>query len=331
MPMRNASQRSHILVTGAAGFIGSTLTDHLLAQGREVTAVDVFDDYYDPAVKRANIAGAQASSRYRLLEHDIEDAGALAPMLDGRIDAIVHLAGRPGVRPSIDEPQRYFRANTLGTVAMLELARSLGIEQFVFASSSSVYGYSGDLPWHEDVVTAKPASPYGASKLGAEAAGRVYATLHGIRFIALRLFTVYGPRQRPDLAIHKFARLMLDGRPIPVFGDGTASRDYTYVDDTVAGITAALDYAGSDFEILNLGNDSPVPLSQLVLTLSRILGVTPCLDRLPEQPGDLPATWADIGKANQRLGYVPRVALAEGIRRFAEWLQESSHPPKTSS
>lgn len=316
----SGSHSRHILVTGGAGFIGSHLVDHLLNQGRTVTVADDFDDYYNPAVKRANIAAALEDPRCRLIECDIEDGVGLAALIDDDIDAIVHLAGRPGVRPSIAEPERYFRTNTLGTVALLEFARARRVPQFVFASSSSVYGYSTELPWSEDAVMASPTSPYGASKLAAEAAGCVYARLHGIRFVALRLFTVHGPRQRPDLAIHKFARLMLAGEPIPFFGDGSTSRDYTFVGDTVAGIAAALDYDASEFEIINLGSDSPVSLSDLVARLSDALGVAPLLKRLPNQPGDLPATWANIRKARTLLGYEPSTTLDKGLEAFCEWM-----------
>jgi UDP-glucuronate 4-epimerase len=323
IPTHDTSRPNHVLVSGGAGFVGSTLVDRLLADGRAVTVVDSFDDYYDSAVKRANLSAALGHPRCRLIEHDIGDGAGLAKLVPDDVDAIVHLAGRPGVRPSITEPERYFRTNTLGTVSMLELARSRSIQQFVFASSSSVYGSSPDLPWREDVVRACPASPYGASKLAAEAAGQAYTALHDIRFIALRLFTVYGPRQRPDLAIHKFARLMLVGERIPFFGDGTTSRDYTYVDDTVAGITAALDYRASDFEIINLGGDHPVSLSTLVTTLSGVLGISPILERLPDQVGDLPATWANVDKASRLLGWAPNISLGNGLRRFAQWLEEA--------
>ncbi len=311
----------HALVTGAAGFIGSHLVDRLLGEGWRVTAVDNFDPFYAPAVKRRNIAAHLAQERYRLVEADIRDRGALERLLGGGYDVIVHLAAKAGVRPSIQDPIAYQEVNVRGTQNLLELARRWGVRQFVFASSSSVYGVNPDVPWREDTPVLLPISPYAATKVSGELLGHVYSHLYGIRFLALRFFTVYGPRQRPDLAIHKFARAMLGGRPVPFYGDGTASRDYTFIDDTIAGVRAAIDYDGSAYEVINLGNNRTISLSEMVRALEEILGVEAKLDRLPPQPGDVPRTWADIEKAARLLGYAPRTSFKEGLRAFIAWLR----------
>ena len=286
-----------------------------------MTAVDNFDPFYSPEVKRRNIAAHLANTRYRLIEVDIRDLDGLAGGLEGGYDVIVHLAAKAGVRPSIRDPLAYVEVNVGGTQTLLELARRGGSRQFVFASSSSVYGVNPEVPWRESTPVLRPISPYAATKVSGELLGHVYSHLYGIRFLALRFFTVYGPRQRPDLAIHKFARAMLAGEPIPLFGDGTTSRDYTYIDDVIAGVRAAIDYEGSLYEVINLGNSRAVTLAEMVRVLEEELGVEAKIERKPQQPGDVPQTWADIEKARRLLGYEPLTEFREGVRRFAAWLR----------
>jgi len=258
----------------------------------------------------------------RLHRGDIRDATFLAALpADAGRDAIIHVAAKAGVRPSIADPVAYQQVNVEGTQNLLEFARTRGIRQFVFASSSSVYGVNPRVPWSEEDAVLQPISPYASTKVSGELLGHVYAHLFGIRFVALRFFTVYGPRQRPDLAIHKFARLMLAGQPIPFFGDGSTRRDYTYVDDTVSGVIAALHYTATPYEIINLGNNQTVSLAELVAALETAFGKRAVLDRQPEQAGDVPQTWADISKAKRLLGYEPRTSLSVGLTRFADWLQ----------
>ena len=317
------------LITGGAGFIGSHLVDKLLAEGAQVTAIDNFDPFYARADKLANLAGALEYSTFRLVEADICDTQALGK-LDGGYDSIVHLAAKAGVRPSIEDPVGYERVNGGGTQTLLEFARERGVGQFVFASSSSVYGVNPRVPWREDDSVLLPISPYASTKVSGELMGHVYSHLYGIRFLALRFFTVYGPRQRPDLAIHKFARLMRAGKPVPFFGDGTMRRDYTFIADIVNGIRAAMDYRGSQYEVINLGNTHPVSLNEMVRGLEEALGVRAELDRRPEQPGDVPQTWADVSKARELLGWGPRTEFGEGLRRFAEWLEGGEKRTKQS-
>jgi UDP-glucuronate 4-epimerase len=319
--------RPSILVTGGAGFIGSHVVDRLLGEGWAVTALDSFDDFYAPALKRANLAPHAANPRFRLVEADLRDEAALRAALPEPFDCVAHLAARAGVRPSINDPVTYQAVNVVGTQNLLELARAWGTRQFVFASSSSVYGVNPDVPWREDDAVLQPISPYASSKVSAELLGHVYAHLFGIRFVALRFFTVYGPRQRPDLAIHKFARKMLRGEPIPLYGDGSSRRDYTYVGDVVQAVRAALDYDGSDYEVINVGNDRTVRLSALVERLEDALGVEARIERLPSQPGDAPQTWADVSKARDLLGYDPNTPIEDGLRRFAAWLRERDAEP----
>jgi len=313
------------LITGGAGFIGSHLADRLLADGWRVTVVDNFDPFYDPAVKRRNVAPHRDNPHYRLVEADIRDAAALDTLLgawpaDPAGAVIVHLAAKAGVRPSIADPVAYGQVNVGGTQNLLELARARGVAQFVFGSSSSVYGVNPRVPWREDDAGLLPISPYAATKVAGELLGHVYSHLHGVRFVALRFFTVYGPRQRPDLAIHKFARLMRAGRPVPLFGDGSTSRDYTYVDDIVAGVRAAMDWRTGPYAVINLGNSHTVTLAELVAALEASLGAKAVIERLPEQPGDVPRTWADISTARRLLNWQPTTALPDGLGRFVEWL-----------
>lgn len=312
----------NILVTGGAGFIGSHLVDRLVASGCQVTVVDNFDPFYDRTEKLRNLGSHVAENRIRLVECDIADEKLEEKIGSEPVDVIVHLAALAGVRPSLERPAEYQRVNVVGTTQLLELARARGIRQFVFASSSSVYGSNPEFPWSEDRTRPHPISPYAASKLAGEALGHVYATLYGIRFVGLRFFTVYGPRQRPDLAIRKFAHAILQDRPISLFGEGSSSRDYTYVGDIVDGIVAAIDYRQSAFEIVNLGNHSNVSLKELVAEIESALGKRAQIQWLPPQPGDVEKTCADISKAKQLLHYTPQTKLASGLIAFADWLRQ---------
>ena len=313
----------HALVTGGAGFIGSHLVDRLLAEGWRVTVVDNFDPFYDVKIKKSNIAEHRDYATYSLVEQDIRDLDGLRERLRGEYDVIVHLAAKAGVRPSIRHPVEYQQVNVQGTQNLLEFARERGIKQFVFASSSSVYGINSRLPWSEDDCVLKPISPYGATKVSGELLGHVYSHLYGIRFIALRFFTVYGPRQRPDLAIHKFARLMLRGEAVPVYGDGMSRRDYTYVADVIEGVRQAMEYEGSLYEVINLGNNTPVRLLEVITHLEEALGVRARVQFLPPEPGDVPATWANIDKASRLLGFQARTPFRRGMQHFVAWLQKS--------
>ncbi len=309
----------HVLVTGGAGFIGSHVVDSLLKSGHSVTVLDNFDDFYDRSRKERNIAHQRTEPRWRLVEADLRDAEALNTQLDDRYDVIIHLAAKAGVRPSIEQPIAYQEVNVRGTQNLLEFARLHGNPRFVFASSSSVYGVNPRVPWSEEDFVLQPISPYASTKVSGELLGHVYSHLYGIQFLALRFFTVYGPRQRPDLAIHKFAHLITAGKPIPVFGDGSTRRDYTYVDDIVKGIRAAADYDGSRYEVINLGNNQTVTLLEMIRGLEDALGRKARNDWQPEQPGDVPQTWADVSRAGRLLGYAPTTPYAEGVRKFALW------------
>lgn len=325
-----------VVVTGGAGFIGSHLCGKLLDDGHQVVAVDNFDPFYDPAVKRSNLSALVARTGFRLVEADVCD---LAAMESGVADAggadaevVVHLAARPGVRPSIEKPLLYSEVNVGGTTATLELARRLGTKRFVFGSSSSVYGESNRVPFSEDDPVEHPISPYAATKRAGELLCHTYHHLHGLSVVCLRFFTVYGPRQRPDLAIHKFARLMADGEPVPFYGDGSTERDYTYVDDIVRGVLGAVEYTGRNpgaFEIVNLGGSRTTALRRLVELLAGSLGVTPRLDRLPPQPGDVTRTFADVGKARRLLGYTPTTPIETGIPLFVEWFLRERRATRT--
>jgi UDP-glucuronate 4-epimerase len=313
-----------ILLTGAAGFIGSHLAERLLADGHEVVGVDNFDPFYSPAEKRLNLAKATAHPAFRLVEADCADPRALGAALEGEtVDAIVHLAAKAGVRPSIDDPVGYARANVMATQVLLELAREHGVERFIFGSSSSVYGNQDEVPFAEDDPALRPISPYAATKRAGELLCHAFHHLHGMRVIALRFFTVYGPRQRPDLAIRKFATLMLDGEPIPMFGDGSTERDYTWIDDIIDGVIASLDRTRKredGFEIINLGGNRTTPLHRLIELIAEALDVRPEIRTLPMQPGDVIRTYADVDKARRLLGYRPSVSVEEGVPRFVDWL-----------
>lgn len=313
----------NILVTGGAGFIGSHLVDRLLSEsGWQITVVDDLNDFYSPEIKRANIAEHLKRPEYRFIESDIREPDALAKVFaDGKFDVIAHLAARAGVRPSLSEPKLYAETNINGTLNLLELCREHGINQFVFGSSSSVYGINEKVPFAEDDRIHQPISPYAATKAAGELICHTYSHLYDIRCICLRFFTVYGARQRPDLAIHKFARLITEGRPIQVFGDGSTRRDYTYIDDIIDGVRAAIDYNGSIYEVFNLGESETTELSMLIELIEGALGQKAIIDRQPMQPGDVPATFADIGKSRRLLGYDPKTKIAEGIPKFIEWFR----------
>lgn len=308
-----------ILVTGGAGFIGSHLVESLLQQGHIVFNWDNFNDYYNPAIKRQNIQTALFNPNYTLIEEDILNAGALRTFFDRQpVDVIVHLAARAGVRPSIEQPLLYEQVNVQGTLNLLEICRLYGITKFVFASSSSVYGANTKVPFSEDDCVDFPISPYAATKKAGELVCYTYHKLYNISTTCLRFFTVYGPRQRPDMAIHKFTRMIFDRQPIPVFGDGKSRRDYTYYSDIIQGIMGAIAYC-KDYHIYNLGESNTVELLYLIELIQAALGISAVLDVKPEQPGDVPITYADITKAKAELEYHPQISIEEGIKQFAEW------------
>jgi UDP-glucuronate 4-epimerase len=308
-----------VLVTGGAGFIGSHLADRRLARGDRVVVLDDFNDFYDPEVKRANVAPHLRHPSYRLVEGDIRDRGLVGRLFaEERFDVVLHLAARAGVRPSLTQPVLYEEVNCIGSLHLLEAAVSNGKPRFVFASSSSVYGINSKLPFAEDDPIERPISPYATTKRSGELFVYNYHHLHDLACICLRFFTVYGPRQRPEMAIARFIRSIDAGVPIPFYGDGTSRRDYTYIDDIADGVEAALD-SDIAFDILNLGGAEPVTLADLVRAIEQATGKTATLDRQPGQPGDVPATWASVEKAERLLGFRARVGLAEGLRRSVEW------------
>jgi len=322
VPCYNLPAMHRYLVTGGAGFIGSHLVDRLLSRtDAAVTVIDSFDDFYDSALKRANTGPHLLHPSYRLVEADIRDYSALEHVfIEESFDTIIHLAARAGVRPSLEQARVYGEVNVAGTLNLLELARQYNVHRFIFGSSSSVYGPDAPRPFREDARIA-PVSPYAATKAAGELLTHTYSYLYGIRAVCLRFFTVYGARQRPDLAIHKFARLITDRRPIPVYGDGTSERDYTFIDDIIDGILAALSYDATPFEIINLGESRTVTLDRLIALLEEALGASAIIERLPIQPGDLPRTHAHIGKAEHLLGYRPTTPIEVGIPKFVEWFR----------
>jgi len=307
-----------VLVTGGAGFIGSHLVEKLLAGGHQVVILDDFNDFYDPQIKHDNIAGF--AGHVTVCHVDLRDSESVRNLFHReKIDTIAHLAARAGVRPSIQQPRLYYDTNVTGTLHLLEAARVTGVERFVFASSSSVYGASKTIPFSEDVHFTQTLSPYAATKVAGEFLCSTYSHLYNLRVVALRYFTVYGPRQRPDLAIHQFTRRIYAGQPIDQFGDGTTRRDYTYIDDVIQGTMAALKYEGPLFDMFNLGESETIQLKDLIAAVENALGKRAKINQLPQQAGDMPLTCADISKARKLLGYKPTTRFSEGLPRFIDW------------
>ena len=311
-----------ILVTGGAGFIGSHLVEKLLRLGHEVAILDDFNDFYDPRIKRANIAAVK--KEVPVFQLDLRDNNAVRSLFHReKFDVVAHLAARAGVRPSIAQPQLYYDTNVTGTLHLLDAARTAGIERVIFASSSSVYGICKTVPFSEDFHLTQTISPYAATKIAGEFLCSTFSHLYQMRVVALRFFTVYGARQRPDLAIHQFTRKILAGEPIDQFGDGTTRRDYTYIDDILQGVVAALNYSGPMWDIFNLGESETVQLKDLIEAIETAVGKKAKINRLPEQPGDVPLTCADISKARKLLGYNPSTKLSQGLPKFIEWFLSS--------
>ena len=311
------------LITGAAGFIGSHLCERLLGDGFLVVGVDNFDDFYEPQIKRRNVAGCLENENFELVEADIRDRAAMAEAVGGGVEIIVHLAAKAGVRPSIAQPLLYSDVNINGTGVLLEAAKEQGIGKFIFASSSSVYGNNEKVPFSEDDNVDFPISPYAATKKACELICHTYHHLYGMSTTCLRYFTVYGPRQRPDLAIHKFARLIEDGKPISIYGDGTMSRDFTYIDDIIDGTMAAIEKCRG-FNICNLGESHPITVNELVAKIEKALGKKAIKEYVPPQPGDVERTYADVTKAARELGYKPATTIEKGLAEFVAWLRESA-------
>ncbi|MBI5190045.1 MAG: GDP-mannose 4,6-dehydratase [Nitrospirae bacterium] len=312
-----------ILVTGGAGFIGSSVTDRLLARGDEVVCLDNFDDFYKPSIKRRNIEGALAHKNYKLVEGDIRDMAMLKKLFAGEnFDMIFHPAARAGVRPSIVDPMLYEDVNIKGTMNLLEMSREHGIKGFIFASSSSVYGENKKVPFSEEDNVDYPISPYAATKKACELICYTYHQLFKLNITCLRFFTVYGPRQRPEMATHMFTRMIDEGKPIPMFGDGTTKRDYTYIDDIVDGVLKSIDY-NAPYGIFNIGESQLTELSELIALIEKNLGKKAIINQLPNQPGDVPITYADISRAVKTIGYAPRTKVEEGVRKFVEWYKEN--------
>jgi UDP-glucuronate 4-epimerase len=317
--------KNTILVTGAAGFIGSHLVERLLNAGNQIVGLDNFDNYYLPAIKRHNVQSINATDGFTMIEGDIRDAALINRVFsEYRIVLVAHLAARAGVRPSIQQPALYQDVNIGGTINLLEASRLNGVRQFMFTSSSSVYGSGASVPFNEEVKLDYPTSPYAASKLAAELFCRTYHHLYGLPVTVIRPFTVYGPRQRPEMAISLFTRQIESGEEISVFGDGTSKRDYTYVSDIVDGMVQALTSKNQGFEIFNLGDSRPIVLNSLINIIEECLGEKAKIKYLPEQKGDMPVTYADISRAEQYLGYKPAVTIEDGIARFVEWYRKSA-------
>ncbi len=308
-----------ILITGGAGFIGSSLADKLL-QDNEVIIIDNFNDYYDVSLKEENIAQHKDNTKHKVYRIDIEDKEALKKVFEeNKIDKIVHLAGRAGVRPSLELPDEYVKSNILATVYLLELMKEYGVKKMVYASSSSVYGNCKEAIFSEDLKITEPISPYAATKSACEQFCYTYHKLYNLDIVCLRFFTVYGPRQRPDLAINKFIRLIEEDKPIPVYGDGTSMRDYTFVDDIVQGVIGAINYDKTPYEIINIGGGEPITLARMIEVIEESLGKKAKIDRLPMQPGDVDKTVCDFSKGQRVLNYNPKTTFKEGIEKFMEW------------
>jgi UDP-glucuronate 4-epimerase len=308
-----------ILITGGAGFIGSHAADGFLRDGWKVGILDDFNDFYDPKIKERNVS--RLGKRVELFRADIRNFSAVEKVLAQEWDTVVHLAARAGIMPSIADPGLYVETNVTGTFHMLEAARRAGVGRFLFASSSSVYGAETTTPFRESAPLARTLSPYAATKIAGEQLCSTYSHLHGMRVVSLRFFTVYGPGQRPDLAIHKFTRALFQGLPLDQYGEGQTRRDYTYVEDIVQGVRAAADYEGPLYDVFNLGGSQAVPLRELIEKLGRATGCKAVIRRCPEQPGEMPATWADISKASRLLGYQPSTPIDQGLAKFVEWFR----------
>ena len=309
----------HYLVTGGAGFIGSHLSERLLADGHQISVFDDFNPYYDPAIKRHNLAAIR--NDINLIEGDIRDAILVErTFAKGKFDGIIHLAARAGVRPSIQNPKLYFTTNIDGTFNLLDACRYHEVPQFVFASSSSVYGINDKVPFAEADLIQRTISPYAATKLAGEQICSNYSHLFGIRCMCLRFFTVYGPRQRPDLAISKFTKMILNGNAIDRYGDGSTARDYTYIDDIISGILATIQHKDSMFDIFNLGGHATTTLNDLISMIEETVGKKAIINQLPDQPGDVPRTYADIDKAHRLLGYAPQTPIKDGLKQYADWV-----------
>ena len=315
-----------ILITGGAGFIGSTLAEKLLKNNYNVIVIDNFNNFYEPSIKRNNINRLMNNYNYKLYECDIRSRNDVKKVYDeNQIDTVIHLAAMAGVRPSIENPILYQEVNGLGTQIILEEARLHNVKKLILASSSSVYGNCKQIPFREDLIVDYAISPYAATKKANEVMAHVYHKLYDMNIIMLRFFTVYGPKQRPDLAINKFTRLILQDKPIPMYGDGSTSRDYTYIDDIVSGIVKSCDYVEQHnhvYEIINLGSNHPVSLKEMIQVIGNVLGKKPKINQLPMQPGDVNLTYADISKAEKLLGYKPSISFKDGIKKFVEWYKE---------
>jgi UDP-glucuronate 4-epimerase len=309
----------NILVTGGAGFIGSHLVERLLAEGHRVVCLDNFDDFYDPTLKRRNLAQAMKQPGFRLVEGDLRDEGGLKKIFAGeKFELVAHLAAKAGVRPSVENPALYVDVNLRGTVCLLEACKSHAVRRFIFASSSSVYGNSSRVPFAEEDPVNTPISPYAATKKAGELLCHAHHHLYGMDIACLRYFTVYGPRQRPEMAIHNFTRSILEGKKIFLFGDGSSRRDYTYIDDAVGGTLGAL-RREHGFEVYNIGESQTITLAELIRAIEEQVGKKAIIEHLPEQPGDVKLTYAEIGKAGERLGYNPQTKIREGLGRFVRW------------
>ncbi len=316
-------------ITGGAGFIGSTLSEKLLESGNKVVIIDNFCDFYNPKIKESNINNLLKNNNFKLYKEDIRNRQVIRQIFDeNKIDVVIHLAAMAGVRPSIENPILYQEVNCIGTQNLLEEIKEHNIKNAVLASSSSVYGNCKKVPFREDMVVDYAISPYAATKKANEVIAHVYHKLFNINIMMLRFFTVYGPKQRPDLAINKFTRLMLENKEIPMFGDGTTSRDYTYIDDIVLGIIKSCNYCMNNkdvYEILNLGNSSPISLKEMINTIGHVLKIEPKIEELPMQLGDVEKTYADINKAKMLIGYEPKISFEEGIEKFVRWYEQNKH------